>query len=120
MGKILTDKQKVFVQHFSQTGNATQAAKDAGYSHKTAEQQGYELKNKLSLEIENVTDNGGVFTLLYDRVCSSLSKINPPFISIGAEISFLFNRSKTSLNSLGIWVFLIGPILPFVALVRSY
>ena len=55
MGKILTDKQKVFVQHFSQTGNATQAAKDAGYSAKTAEQQGYELKNKLSLEIENET-----------------------------------------------------------------
>ena len=55
MGKILTDKQKVFVQHFSQTGNATQAAKNAGYSPKTAEQQGYELKNKLSLEIEDET-----------------------------------------------------------------
>ena len=55
MGKILTEQQKAFVQHFSQTGNATQAAKNAGYSVKTAEQQGYELKNKLAIEIENET-----------------------------------------------------------------
>ena len=55
MGKILTEQQKAFVQLFSQTGNATQAAKNAGYSVKTAEQQGYELKNKLAIEIENET-----------------------------------------------------------------
>ena len=55
MGKILKEQQKAFVQHFSQTGNATQAAKNAGYSVKTAEQQGYELKNKLAIEIENET-----------------------------------------------------------------
>ena len=53
MGKILTELQKEFVKHFSQTGNATQSAVKAGYSKKSAEQQGYELKNKLSLEIEN-------------------------------------------------------------------
>jgi len=55
MGKILTELQKEFVRHFSQTGNATQSAVKAGYSAKSAEQQGYELKNKLSLEIENET-----------------------------------------------------------------
>ena len=55
MSRMLTDQQKRFIEYFSQTGNATQAAKDAGYSVKTAEQQGYELKNKLAIEIENET-----------------------------------------------------------------
>ena len=55
MGKILTEQQKMFVQNFSQTGNATQSAIKAGYSAKTAEQQGYELKNKLANEIETAT-----------------------------------------------------------------
>ena len=55
MGKILTEQQKMFVQNFSQTGNATQSAIKAGYSPKTAEQQGYELKNKLAHEIETAT-----------------------------------------------------------------
>ena len=55
MGKILTEQQKIFVQNFSQTGNATQSAIKAGYSPKTAEQQGYELKNKLAHEIETAT-----------------------------------------------------------------
>ena len=47
MSQTLTDKQKMFIEYFSQTGNATQSAIKAGYSEKTAEQQGYELKNKL-------------------------------------------------------------------------
>ena len=55
MGKILTEQQKMFVQNFSQTGNATQSAIKAGYSAKKAEQQGYELKNKLANEIETAT-----------------------------------------------------------------
>ena len=55
MGKILTEQQKMFVQNFSQTGNATQSAIKAVYSPKTAEQQGYELKNKLAHEIETAT-----------------------------------------------------------------
>ena len=55
MGKTLTEQQKMFVQNFSQTGNATQSAIKAGYSPKTAEQQGYELKNKLAHEIETAT-----------------------------------------------------------------
>ena len=55
MQRILTDKQKLFVQYFSEKGNATEAAIKAGYSPATAQQQGYELKNKLSLEIENET-----------------------------------------------------------------
>ena len=55
MGKILTEQQKRFVQHYSQSGNAKQSAIKSGYSEKSAEQQGYELKNKLASEIDNAT-----------------------------------------------------------------
>ena len=55
MTRTLTEQQKRFIEYFSQTGNATQSAIKAGYSEKTAEQQGYELKNKLSNEIDNAT-----------------------------------------------------------------
>ena len=55
MSQTLTDKQKMFIEYFSQTGNATQSAIKAGYSEKTAEQQGYELKNKLQSQIESAT-----------------------------------------------------------------
>lgn len=55
MYKQLTEKQKAFIEHYSQTGNAKASAIKAGYSEKTAEQQGYELKNKLSNEITEHT-----------------------------------------------------------------
>ena len=55
MTQTLTDKQKMFIECFSQTGNATQSAIKAGYSEKTAEQQGYELKNKLASYIDTAT-----------------------------------------------------------------
>ena len=47
MIRNLTDKQKLFIEYFSSTGNATASCIKAGYSKATAEQQGYELKNKL-------------------------------------------------------------------------
>ncbi len=55
MIKNLTDKQKLFIEYFSSTGNATASCIKAGYSKATAEQQGYELKNKLQTEIETAT-----------------------------------------------------------------
>jgi phage terminase small subunit len=55
MGRILTEQMKLFVQNYSQTGNAKQSAIKSGYSEKTAEQQGYELKNKLAVEIDIAT-----------------------------------------------------------------
>ena len=55
MGGMLTEQQKLFIQHYSQTGNAKQSAIKSGYSKKTAEQQGYELKNKLAAQIEVAT-----------------------------------------------------------------
>jgi phage terminase small subunit len=43
MKKQLTFKQQRFVEEFLVDGNAKQAAIRAGYSEKTAEQQGYQL-----------------------------------------------------------------------------
>lgn len=45
----LTDKQELFAREFIVDLNATQAAIRAGYSEKTAEQQGYQLLHKTSV-----------------------------------------------------------------------
>ena len=55
MSKTLTEQQKAFIRCFSISGNATQSAIDSGYSKNTAQQQGYELKHKLSMEIDTET-----------------------------------------------------------------
>ena len=54
MSKHLTKQQISFIDNFTGQcgGNATQSAIKAGYSDKTAKQQGYQLKKQLSLEIE--------------------------------------------------------------------
>tara|TARA_R110000824_G_scaffold12341_3_gene54191 strand:+ start:544 stop:984 length:441 start_codon:yes stop_codon:yes gene_type:complete len=54
MNKSLTERQILFIDNFTGQcgGNATQSAIKAGYSDKTAKQQGYALKKQLSLEIE--------------------------------------------------------------------
>jgi phage terminase small subunit len=45
----LTPKQEAFVREYLQCLNATEAAKRAGYSEKTAEQLGYQLLQKTSV-----------------------------------------------------------------------
>ena len=50
--KTLTDKQLLFIQNFSSSGNATRSAIDSGYSLKTSEQIGYQLKKQLANEID--------------------------------------------------------------------
>ncbi len=42
----MNQKQTSFVRAYLETGNATQAAKSAGYSEKTAKEQGYRLLTK--------------------------------------------------------------------------
>ena len=42
----LTEKQKRFIDYYIETGNATEAAKKAGYSRKTAKAAGYENLTK--------------------------------------------------------------------------
>lgn len=52
MSKTLTEQQKAFIHNFTTkaVGNAKKSAELAGYKHPA--QQGYELKNKLSVEID--------------------------------------------------------------------
>lgn len=51
MGK-LTEKQKRFIDYYIETGNATEAARRAGYSEKTAKQIGNENLTKLDYFIK--------------------------------------------------------------------
>lgn len=51
MGK-LTEKQKRFIDYYIETGNATEAARRAGYSEKTAKQIGNENLTKLDFFIK--------------------------------------------------------------------
>ena len=81
MTRTLTEQQKRFIEYFSQTGNATQSAIKAGYSEKTAEQQGYELKNKLHNEIDDATRKllSGAVPMAVDKLKSLIAedKISP-------------------------------------------
>ena len=92
MTRTLTDQRKRFIEYFSQTGNATQSAIKAGYSEKTAEQQGYELKNKLSTEIDDATRKllSGAVPMAIDKLKSLISedKISPS-VKLGAINSLL-------------------------------
>ena len=92
MTRTLTDQQKRFIEYFSQTGNATQSAIKAGYSEKTAEQQGYELKNKLSNEIDTATRKllSGAVPMAVDKLKSLIEgdKISPS-VKLGAINSLL-------------------------------
>ena len=90
--KTLTDKQKSFVENFSQTGNATQSAIKAGYSAATAEQQGYNLKQQLSSEIDIETKKllGSVVPLAIEKLTKLVNddKISPA-VRLGAINSIL-------------------------------
>jgi len=92
IAKTLTDKQKAFVENFSQTGNATQSAIKAGYSKATAEQQGYNLKQQLSHEIDTETKKllGSVVPLAIDKLTKLVNddKISPA-VRLGAINSIL-------------------------------
>lgn len=52
MENKLTEKQKRFIDYYVQTGDATQSAKLAGYSQKTAKQIGSENLSKLDSYIQ--------------------------------------------------------------------
>ena len=64
---MITPQQQKFIDHFVLTGNASQAAVDAGYSEKTARQKGHELKNLYRSEIMQATQK-----LLTDQVPAGL------------------------------------------------
>ena len=90
--KTLTDKQIAFIENFSQTGNATQSAIKSGDSSATAEQQGYELKNKLSEYINEATEKilGSTVPMAVSRLNGLISddKVSPA-VRLGAINSLL-------------------------------
>ena len=90
--KTLTDKQIAFIENFSQTGNATKSAIKSGYSSATAEQQGYELKNKLSEYINEATEKilGSTVPMAVSRLNGLISddKVSPA-VRLGAINSLL-------------------------------
>jgi len=43
-------REQKFVEHYAMHGNATQAAAHAGYSQKSADREGWRLKNKPSIK----------------------------------------------------------------------
>ena len=63
----MTDKQEKFIEYYCLTGNATRAAIEAGYSEKTPNQKGYELKKLLQGRIYE-----SVQRLLQDRIPAAL------------------------------------------------
>jgi phage terminase small subunit len=92
MSQNLTDKQKLFIEYFSQTGNATQSCIKAGYSEKTAEQQGYELKNKLANQIDTATKKllGSAVPIAVDKLRKLIENDKTtPSVQLGAINSLL-------------------------------
>lgn len=92
MSQNLTDKQKLFIEYFSQTGNATQSAIKSGYSQKTAEQQGYELKNKLANQIDTATKKllGSAVPVAVDKLRKLIENDKTtPSVQLGAINSLL-------------------------------
>lgn len=74
----LTDKQRAFVAEYLIDLNATQAAIRAGYSVKTAEQQGYQLLQKTSVATkiaEAQAKRAERTEITQDRVLQELAKI---------------------------------------------
>jgi len=68
---VRTEKQEAFIESYCQTGNATKAAIQAGYSQATAKQQGHVLKNKFAKEIEQ-----RIKKMVQDAVPAAVSQIS--------------------------------------------
>ncbi len=66
-----TEKQESFIESYCQTGNATKAAIQAGYSQATSKQQGHVLKNKFKNEIED-----RIKKMVQDSVPAALNQIS--------------------------------------------
>ena len=49
----LTEKQKRFIDYYIETANATDSARKAGYSERTADRIGYENLRKIEFFIQN-------------------------------------------------------------------
>ena len=78
MARKLTDKQKKFVEEYLIDLNATQACIRAGYSPKTAMEQGYQLLQKTSVQeaiAESMAERSRRTGINQDRVVLELARI---------------------------------------------
>lgn len=78
MPRKLTEKQKRFCDEYLIDLNATQAAIRAGYSEKTAEQMGYQLLQKTSVQEhlqKRLSDRSERTAITQDRVLNELAKV---------------------------------------------
>jgi len=95
----LRKKQKAFVEYYLQSWNATQAAKDAGYSERSAKSIGAEnlTKPDIQAEIQRRLDE---ICMTSDEVLSSLAEIGRTSIEDimdideSGHLSFNFKRAK--------------------------
>ena len=78
MTKKITDQQRSFVEHYTLSFDATKAARQAGYSDKTAGQLGYQLLQNPSIrdEIDKIIEkNAKRHSELRFRVIRELARI---------------------------------------------
>lgn len=78
MARKLTDKQKKFVEEYLIDLNATQACIRAGYSSKTAMEQGYQLLQKTSVQeaiAESMAERSKRTGINQDRIVQELARI---------------------------------------------
>ena len=106
----MTAKQKRFCEEFVKTGNATQSAINAGYSEKTANEQGARLLTKVSIKSyirslqdeiknENILDATKMQEVLTSII---LQKSEEEVIVVegsGAGVSEAVTKTKTASNA---------------------
>jgi|TARA_R110000824_G_scaffold401529_1_gene612792 phage terminase small subunit len=91
-----TEKQESFIEAYCQTGNATKAAIQAGYSETTSKQQGHVLKNKFAKEIEQ-----RIKKMVQDAVPAAVSQISILAQTATSE-QVRLNASKDILDRAGL------------------
>lgn len=87
--KALTEKQELFCQRYLIDFNATQAAKDAGYSEATAYSTGWEnlRKPEIQQRISEIRQHTGKnFNITRERLAQELAKI------AFADVRMIFNE----------------------------
>lgn len=96
---MLRKKQKAFVEFYLQSWNATQAAKDAGYSERTAYSIGPRLLKDVEVEAE-IQRRLDEICMTSDEVLTSLAEIGRTSIDDIMDVdetghlSFNFKRAK--------------------------
>jgi phage terminase small subunit len=97
----LTDKQRVFIEHYLATWNATRAAEAAGY--KDPEQAGYENKKKQEIQ-DAIRERLAEKTMSADEVLARLTEHArgslAPFLRFekGLKPGFDFNQESARAN----------------------